>query len=70
MPVTIRTCRCIETRRHPDGKLKSIRVERGSWRFWVPFFAVDKDSEVWNLNSEGDLIIQTWKARELGLEVD
>lgn len=45
----------------------AILVEVDGQEVWIPKSQIDDDSEVYEANTEGDLIIPEWLAREKGL---
>lgn len=47
---------------------KAILVEAPEFEIpqWIPQTQIDEDSEVYKLNTEGDLIISDWLATEKG----
>lgn len=48
-----------EVRRETDA---AIEVACEGWLFWVPKSVIHDDSEVWELDQEGQLIVKQWWA--------
>lgn len=46
---------------------KAILVEVEGEEFWIPKSQIDDESEVWQDDQEGELVIPLWLAEEKGL---
>lgn len=58
-------CECVEESRWPAGDLKAIRVAGiEEVPVWFPYSAVDDDSEVFGIGTNGTLIVSEWIAKE------
>lgn len=60
--------RCIATRVNSDGTTRSIEVVNDVFRGarWIPYWAIDEDSEVYALNTEGVLLVDESFAEDRG----
>lgn len=68
MPVKLGHAKVQVVTRHPDGKIKAVRLdtlEHGS--VWCPYNAIHDDSEVYDHeNNSGELVVKSWFAEKKG----
>ena len=62
------TIREVECTKETEKAL--LVTDHAGFEEWIPKSAVHEDSEVYSERDEGDLVLKSWKARELGIELD
>lgn len=62
-------CECVDIRFNPARLPTALLIQFAtkSCGFWIPYSLIGRDSEVFRKGDKGSLVLETWKAIDLGL---